>query len=127
MPLDKTVEHILVKRGYRLAGSHSAVKICHWLRQSMLHGRACYKQEFYGISSHRCLQMTPTVDHCNQHCLFCWRHHNSSGIKSEDIDEPEQILDRCIEGQRKLITGFKGDPRCTKKMWEEATNPSRWP
>jgi tRNA wybutosine-synthesizing protein 1 len=125
MPLDKTVEHILVKRGYRLAGSHSAVKICHWLRQSMLHGRACYKQEFYGIQSHRCLQMTPTVDHCNQHCLFCWRHHNSSGIKSEDVDEPEQILDRCIEGQRKLITGFKGDPRCTKKMWEEANEPKQ--
>ena len=92
MGLDDTVRHILRKRGYRLAGSHSGVKLCHWLRQSLLHGRVCYKQEFYGIQSHRCMQMTPTVDHCNQHCLFCWRHHSSSGMKPEEMEDPELIL-----------------------------------
>lgn len=124
MVLDEAVSHILKKRGYKLAGSHSGVKLCHWLRQSLLKGRHCYKQEFYGISSHRCMQMTPTVDNCNQHCLFCWRHHSSSGIRPEEIDEPEKVLEGCIEGQRTLVTGFKGDPRCDRTMWEEARDPN---
>jgi len=125
MVLDKAVEHILVKRGYRMAGNHSGVKLCHWLRESMLRGRPCYKQEFYGIKSHRCLQMTPTVDHCNQHCLFCWRHHNSSDMKPEEIDEPEKVLDKCILGQRNLTTGFKGDPRVPREMWKESQEPTQ--
>jgi len=125
MALDKTVQHILIKRGYRLAGNHSGVKLCHWLKQSLLHDRACYKQEFYGISSHRCLQMTPTVDHCNQHCLFCWRHHNSSGMRPDEVDEPEIILEKIIEGQKNLTTGFKGEARCSKKMWEESQKPNQ--
>jgi len=125
MGLDGTVKHILKKRGYRIAGNHSGVKLCHWLRQSLLHGRVCYKQEFYGIKSHRCMQMTPTVDHCNQHCLFCWRHHSSSGMRPEDMDEPELILKECIEGQRDLVSGFKGDERCDRKMWDESREPKQ--
>jgi len=35
------------------------------------------------------------------------------------------MLDALIEKQRKLITGFKGDDRCTKEMYEEARNPNQ--
>jgi tRNA wybutosine-synthesizing protein 1 len=40
------------------------------------------------------------------------------------IDEPTYILDKSIETQKKLITGFKGDERCNQKKWKEANNPN---
>ena len=35
------------------------------------------------------------------------------------------MLDALIEGQRKLVSGFKGDPRCDLKRYEEARNPNQ--
>ena len=51
------------RQGYRLVGNHSAVKTCHWARKSLSTGgrENCYKQKFYGVPSHRCLQMTPSL------------------------------------------------------------------
>ncbi|UCH72298.1 MAG: 4-demethylwyosine synthase TYW1, partial [Thermoplasmatales archaeon] len=97
---------------------------CHWMRQSLLFNRECYKQTFYGIKSHRCLQMTPSINQCNQMCLFCWRHQGFTEREFEKIDDPKYILDKSIEVQRKLITGFKGDERCDQKKWKEANNPN---
>jgi hypothetical protein len=50
----------LTRQGYHLVGS-GAVKPCLWLRRAMLGGDQFYKHHFYGISSHRCVQMTPTL------------------------------------------------------------------
>ncbi|MFB0543144.1 MAG: 4-demethylwyosine synthase TYW1, partial [Candidatus Bathyarchaeia archaeon] len=63
------------KQQYQLAGGHSAVKTCHWTKESLRTGerRFCYKQKFYGIRTLRCLQMTPSLGKCLQRCLFCWR------------------------------------------------------
>lgn len=115
---------ILEKQQYKLCGEHAGVKLCHWMKQSMLHGRSCYKQDFYGIRSHRCLQMTPVVNDCTHNCLFCWRVRGfeSSVTKWQD---PEVVLDTCIENQRKLVSGFKGDPRCMGRMWEESRDPKQ--
>ena len=115
---------ILEKQHYGIVGNHSAVKLCHWMRQSLLFKRECYKQTFYGIKSHRCLQMTPTINQCNHMCLFCWRHQGFTEKEFKEIDDPKFILDGAIEAQRKLITGFKGDSRCDLKKWEEANNPN---
>jgi len=125
LPVGAELKRILEKQGYRVVGDHSGVKLCHWLGQKMLHGRACYKEKFYGISSHRCLQMTPTVNHCNQSCLFCWRFQGFTMAELETHDDPEAVLDGCVAAQRKLITGYKGDPRCTSRMWEEAWEPNQ--
>jgi len=57
-------------------------------------------------------------------CLFCWRFQNFTEKKIKDVDEPEYILDKAIEAQRRLITGFKGDPRCNQKKWNEANKPN---
>ncbi|MFP4169928.1 MAG: 4-demethylwyosine synthase TYW1 [Methanomassiliicoccales archaeon] len=118
------LRNLLEKQQYRIAGDHAAVKLCHWMRQSLLRGRSCYKEDFYGISSHRCLQMTPVVDKCNQRCLFCWR---VQGFESdtEEWMEPSEMLDELIEHQRKLVSGFKGDARCSPEMFEEARNPDQ--
>lgn len=115
---------ILRKQQYRTFGNHAAVKICHWMRQSLLRQRCCYKEEFYGIKSHRCLQMTPIVNQCTHNCLFCWRVQGFESEVTEWID-PEQMLDSCISQQRLLISGFKGDPRCPPEMFEEASNPNQ--
>lgn len=110
------------KQQYKLHQGHSAVKLCHWVQQSLLKGRPCYKQEFYGIRTHRCLQMTPVVNQCSQNCLFCWRVQGFDD-RIERWSEPEQMLDACIEEQRKLVSGFGGDSRCSREMWKEAREP----
>jgi len=115
---------ILEKQHYGIVGNHSAVKVCHWMRQSLLFNRECYKQTFYGIKSHRCLQMTPSVNKCNHMCLFCWRHQGFTEKDFKIIDDPAFILDKSIEMQKKLITGFKGDKRCDQKKWKEANHPN---
>ena len=118
------LRRILEKQHYAIVGEHSGVKLCHWMRQSLLFNRECYKQMFYGIESHRCLQMTPAINQCTHMCLFCWRHQGFTEKKIEEIDEPKYILDKSIEAQRRLITGFKGDARCNQTKWKEANEPN---
>jgi tRNA wybutosine-synthesizing protein 1 len=112
----------LSKQQYRMVGETAAVKLCHWMRQSMLHKRHCYKQEFYGIGSHRCLQMTPVVHDCTHNCVFCWRLRGFEGAEKEWTD-PREMLDQLIEQQRNLITGFPGDARCDMAKFKEAKDP----
>src|SRR3989449_5555819 len=71
--MDPQKQEVLERQGYRIVGEHSGVKLCHWTKASLTKGIGCYKQTFYGIESHRCLQMTPAVDACNLACQFCWR------------------------------------------------------
>jgi tRNA wybutosine-synthesizing protein 1 len=119
-----TREH-LEKQQYRIVAGTGAVKLCHWMRQKLIHGRACYKEEFYGIDSHRCLQMTPSVNICNFRCLFCWRFHGMTGFEGVRYPEPEELLEGCIREQRLLVSGFKGDDRCDPDLWDEARNPNQ--
>lgn len=122
--MKKELQKILEKQHYGVVGYHSGVKICHWMRQSLLFNRQCYKQTFYGIKTHRCLQMTPSLNQCNHMCLFCWRYQDFTEKEYNEIDEPKFILDKSIEIQRKLITGFKGDKRCDQVKYSEASNPN---
>lgn len=123
--MDQRVKEHLEKQQYRIVGGAGAVKLCHWMRQKLIYGRPCYKEEFYGIQSHRCLQMTPAVDICNFRCLFCWRYHGMTSFGKSGEPEPEALLEGCIAEQRLLISGFKGDPRCEPSLWEEARNPNQ--
>ncbi|MCK4443340.1 MAG: 4-demethylwyosine synthase TYW1 [Thermoplasmata archaeon] len=123
--MDTDARRLFERQGYKIVGAHSGVKLCHWLRQKLIHRRPCYKEHFYGIDCHRCLQMSPTLEQCNQNCLFCWRIQNFSGWDFEKIDEPEDILDRSIEAQKSLVSGFKGDERCDPAMWDEAREPNQ--
>jgi tRNA wybutosine-synthesizing protein 1 len=123
--MDEPLRKILKKQQYFIVGNHSGVKLCHWMRQKLLFKRTCYKEQFYGIDCHRCLQMTPTVDQCNQKCLFCWRYHGEHKLNRNALDEPEELLEQAIIGQRKLISGFKGDHRCDLDHWNEANQPNQ--
>jgi len=122
--MDEAYRELLTKQQYRLYNDHAAVKLCHWMKESMLHERHCYKQDFYGISSHRCLQMTPAINTCSHMCTFCWRVQEND-FEVKDWAEPKEMLDALIAHQRKLVSGFKGDPRCDIRMFEEACNPNQ--
>ncbi|MEM3420649.1 MAG: 4-demethylwyosine synthase TYW1 [Candidatus Hadarchaeum sp.] len=125
MPADWMVE--LEKAGYRFLGRsrHSAVKVCHWTRKSLLNRGSCYKQRFYGIQSHRCLQLAPGLPFCDHRCIFCWRNTEITSSRWEgEADEPAEILDGAIAAQRLLISGFGGNPEVDKKKFSEALHPN---
>lgn len=126
----------LKKQKYQIVGRHSGVKACRWLRKSLLGEGVCYKQKFYGIKSHRCLQMTPTIGFCTNHCLHCWRiqpqdiqiHWDELLIeKLEDPDPPELIVEESIEAQKRILSGYKptSHKKVTWKKWEEAMEPTQ--
>jgi len=68
--------------------------------------------------------MTPAINECSHCCSFCWRVQERD-FEVTDWAEPKEMLDALIAHQRLLISGFKGDPRCSKKMFEEASDPNQ--
>ncbi|MGQ0535160.1 MAG: 4-demethylwyosine synthase TYW1 [Methanobacteriota archaeon] len=114
---------LLAKQGYGVIGNHAAIKLCHWSKAELKEGRRCYKGDFYGIESHRCMQMTPIVDFCNQLCLFCWRSQDFDPGAAHDFDDPKAILDGMVHEQHRLLSGYKGNPKVAMEKWLEAMAP----
>jgi tRNA wybutosine-synthesizing protein 1 len=115
---------LLLKQRYSLVGAHSAVKPCLWLKRAVRGEGFCYKQKFYGIESHRCIQMTPSVGWCGHRCLFCWR--NTEHTVAADMtgwEEPETVIDGAIEAHRQAVSGFGGLERVDRRLFEEARQP----
>ncbi len=114
----------LENQHYKIVGNHSAVKLCHWTKKSLRDEGVCYKEKFYGIKSHRCLQMSPNIT-CNNNCLYCWRVIDHTKINLGNVvDEPKDIIDNSIKAQRLLLSGFKGFEGTNMKKWVEAQNPT---
>ena len=128
MSFNKTQIDKLEKSGYRFLGSHghAAVKTCHWTRQSIVDKGVCYKEKFYGIESHRCLQMSPSVPNCQQECEFCWRDltYTQTGWDDSEYDNPKTIVDDAIKAQNNLLCGYYGNDKANKKKLEEIKNPN---
>lgn len=124
--MPEEIVNLFKKQHYALVGHHSSVKLCHWLKESIKHNRVCYKQKFYGIESHRCLQMTPVTAWCTHNCIFCWRPMEGFlGVEMpEPLDDPAFIVEESIKAQRKLLSGYWGvkDQINVKKL-EEAIEP----
>ncbi len=113
-----------LRAGYRLLGTHSGIRICRWTRAALMGRRLCYKR-WYGIRSHRCLQLTPALQFCNLRCVFCWRFHTSDRFRAEPMwDLPNFILDEAVAAQRKLLVGFKANPFVAEKLFEESMKPT---
>ena len=98
------VKENLGKQHYGFVGNHSSCKICSYTKKSIKNEDVCYKEQFYGIRCHLCCQMTPIMI-CNNRCVFCWRDTSAhTAIKVEHkLDEPKDIIDGCIEKQKKLL------------------------
>jgi len=127
MPLTFQDFKDLKKKGYRFVGSksHAAAKICHWTKKSIINEGVCYKEKFYGIESHRCLQMSPSISYCHHKCLFCWRDISITDTEwNDDYDEPSEIIEGCIDAQRNLLCGFFGNSQSDPKKLKESKDPN---
>ena len=119
----------LKRQKYHLVGRHSAVKRCRWLYETLIHDRSCYKQKFFGIKTHQCIQMTPALFYCPQQCLFCWRAQSGDmGITWNEMklpkwDSPEEIVEGSIKAQLRILSGYKGNPKTNLQKLEEALKP----
>jgi len=113
-------EKTLARQGYHLVGS-GAVKPCLWLNRSMRGGDQCYKNHFYGIASHRCVQMTPTLE-CNHLCLHCWRPIDDP-IPGKEPMEPAEFLEGILRGQQRFISGYGGSSTTDPVRLVEAREP----
>mmetsp|Transcript_139705 Transcript_139705/g.243245 ORF Transcript_139705/g.243245 Transcript_139705/m.243245 type:complete len:713 (-) Transcript_139705:113-2251(-) len=111
----------LKKEGYKLIGSHSAVKLCRWTKHQLRGRGGCYKHSFYGITSFQCMEATPSLA-CANKCVFCWRHHkNPVGTSWKwRMDEPDMIVAEGIDQHRRMIRECKGIPGVKKERFEEA-------
>lgn len=119
--IPNSTKKILKKQHYEIVRTHSAAQICRWTKRSLRDEGVCYKEKFYGIKSHRCCQMTPSVMWCDNKCLHCWRAIELTlGNKIPKEDSPSEIIDGCIKSQRKLLQGFKIDLRSKKKQLSRA-------
>ncbi|KYH39006.1 MAG: wyosine biosynthesis protein TYW1 [Candidatus Bathyarchaeota archaeon B23] len=133
MPLPEELRRVYARQGYHFVGRHSAVKTCHWVRKSLTTGGVehCYKQHFYGVPSHRCLQMTPSLGRCLQSCLYCWRAKpedigvawDQMHLPREEADDPDLIVESSIEAHRRAISGFGGNPKVPRELYLEAREP----
>jgi len=104
--------------------NHTAAQTCGWTANALRGEGRCYKNTFYGIQSHRCIQMTPVVK-CNERCVFCWRDHAGHAYELDGVewDDPEAVVDASIELQRKLLSGFGGNDEVPREVFEEAMEP----
>ena len=118
------------KQGYHFVGRHSATKICKYASTSLKGGLTCYKQQFYGIRSWRCLQSTPALG-CNLACAFCWRTiPEEEGYRWNELnalsqwDDPKEIVDGLISEHRRIISGYKGNEKTNLGRLEESNDPA---
>ncbi|MDD1657195.1 MAG: 4-demethylwyosine synthase TYW1 [Methanomicrobiales archaeon] len=113
----------LKRQGYQFVtpGSSAAVKPCLWCVKALKGGEMCYKHQFYGIESHRCVQMTPTL-RCTQRCLFCWRSFEHEPAEEKECP-PHRILEHLPALQKRALSGYKPVPGVTPERFREALNP----
>ncbi len=123
----------LEKQGYHLLGKRGAYKACQWQKKALLNRNACYKQRFYGIESHRCLQMTPVVDKCTQSCDFCWRVTPSDigttwdqvTVNETDVIPVKDLMDAVLMANLRTLGGYnpKAGAKVPERMYREAREP----
>ncbi|KAI1611198.1 hypothetical protein EDD36DRAFT_443408 [Exophiala viscosa] len=121
VPKESPTHAALTKQGYTIVGSHSGVKICRWTKSALRGRGSCYKNSFYGIASHLCMETTPSLS-CSNKCVFCWRHGTNpvSTTWRWQVDDPQMIFDGAKEGHYKKIKMMRGVPGVRSERFEEA-------
>ena len=125
---EKLIE-TLKKQHYGLVGKHTGIQICRWTKKDLLDEGECYKAKFYGIKSHRCCQMAPTLGFCQNQCLHCWRAIEltvGDKMDKKEVDSPNEIIHGCIQAQQKLLSGFKGNEKINLEKFEQAQEPMQF-
>lgn len=122
--VDDAYRKLLEKQHYEFIGRHSAVKVCTWTKKSLRDEGVCYKEQFYGIRSHRCCQISVTVNYCDMDCVYCWREHYNEPFT--ELDDPDALLARAVAAQRRLLSGFGGLDKVNRQKLEEAQEPTQF-
>ena len=126
--ISPTVKSKLQKAKYGVF-NHSAVDLCHWTKKSLSNEGNCYKHKFYGISTHRCMEMTPTAMNCENRCIYCWRpteFYDTLRMPPELVDEPDVIVDQLLTERKRLLSGFYGHPKNDKIKLDESIFPQHY-
>lgn len=126
--ISPTVKSKLQKAKYGVF-NHSAVDLCHWTKKSLSNEGNCYKHKFYGISTHRCMEMTPTAMNCENRCIYCWRpteFYDTLRMPPELVDEPDVIVDQLLRERKRLLSGFYGHPKNDKIKLDESIFPQHY-
>jgi tRNA wybutosine-synthesizing protein 1 len=109
--------------------NHSAVELCHWTKKSFADEGNCYKHRFYGISTHRCMEMTPTAMNCENRCIYCWRpteFYDTLQMPSHLVDEPDVIVSNLMKERERLLSGFYGNQKNDKRKLDESLLPTHY-
>ncbi|MFP3307036.1 MAG: 4-demethylwyosine synthase TYW1 [Thermocladium sp.] len=120
----------LLKSKYGVYG-HATVELCHWTKSSLSGGPSCYKYKFYGApvgGSHRCVEFGPMGMVCSNRCVYCWRPtdaFDSITPSSDEVMEPEDLLNGVLAERRRLLSGYFGHPEGKKKI-REALEPTHF-
>jgi len=122
--IDEKLAKKLKKAGYGVFG-HSTIEICHWQERALEGDIGCYKVKFYGIEALRCMQFSPAGMYCQNRCLYCWRpaeFYNLLKLDEEKVDEPKEIFENLLKEWRRLLSGFGGNPKVNRKVFEYVYN-----
>ena len=113
----------LKKKHYGIFGS-AGTEICLWNKKSLRNEGVCYKEQFYGIPCHRCMQFSPLIK-CNNNCVFCWRPTEifHSGKTPGKIENPEKLIEKLIAERKQLLIGYGGYKKINRKKFQEALKP----
>ncbi|MDQ3839238.1 MAG: 4-demethylwyosine synthase TYW1 [Thermoproteota archaeon] len=109
--------------------NHSAVELCHWTKKSFANEGNCYKHKFYGISTHRCMEMTPTALNCENRCIYCWRpteFYDTLHMPEDLVDEPDVIVHELMKERARLLSGFYGNDRNDARKLDESLTPTHY-
>ncbi|MEM5827935.1 MAG: 4-demethylwyosine synthase TYW1 [Candidatus Aenigmatarchaeota archaeon] len=122
--IDKETEKRLRKAGYGVY-NHSTIEICHWQEKALEGEMGCYKVKFYGIEALRCMQFSPSGMFCQNRCVYCWRpteFYKTLKLDENKVDEPEEIFENLLKEWKRLLTGFGGNPKVNRKVFEYVFN-----
>ncbi len=111
---------------------YGSVQICHWTKEAIKSNgkRTCYKNKFYGIDTHRCMQISLATFYCTNRCIYCWRPNhdflNGNGLAflNEKVDDYKEVLEKLKEYRKQLLIGYKGYEKVNKEFLEEAFEPN---
>ena len=126
--LPEKVVSSLEKKQYGVFG-HSAVQVCGWTKKSIRDDGVCYKQKFYGIECHSCMEFSPAVMWCQENCSFCWRpmeFMKNIEIDASKVDDFKTIVDNLMEKRKKLLNGFNVNHGANKDKLDDAQIPSHF-
>lgn len=114
------------ERGYRFAGT-GAVEVCRWTRNALTGRGVCYKQKFYGVPCHRCMEFSPAALWCGNNCVYCWRPREFlQPPGGGEWTPPADMVELLVESRKQLLSGFKGNDKADLKLWREAQEPAHF-